>query len=76
MTWLGCKQNPFGGDGGIQEGTRPACLADDTGAEEHVVVQRDASGNSADSVTEAPIVVIHEDQNINVRVGMALASSF
>jgi hypothetical protein len=39
MTWLDSKGNSLRGDGGIEEGTLPAFLADHARAKEYVIVQ-------------------------------------
>ncbi len=54
--------------------TFPAFLPDDAGADEHIIFERNPCANRADGVLEAPIVFVYNDEDIDIRPRLAVAT--
>lgn len=70
---FGRQGDAFGGDVPIEAEMAafhalPPLPPDDAGADEHGVFQRHPGGDGADDMAELPIILVHDEQNVYVRV--------
>jgi hypothetical protein len=54
----------------------PPRLTDNTGADDHIILQRHSRGKGTDGMLKPPILTVRDNENVYIRPGLAIAASF